>query len=88
MYTNYQRLRTELRYSGYDGAFTTFATPLVNHGDVVELINPLIPEQSGGYLVPKVVTRSGWGIGGRQDITIKQKIYDLGADGKQIPISN
>lgn len=71
------RLVKEYRYSGYDGEFTIFATPLVNHGDVVELINLEIPEQSGGYLVTKVVTRFGWDIGGRQDVTIKQKIYDL-----------
>lgn len=75
------RLVNELRYSGYDGAFTIFATPLVNHGDIVELINLEIPEQSGGYIVTKVVTRFGWAIGGRQDVTIKQKIYDLEDDG-------
>jgi len=77
----------EMKYSGYDGSFTTFATPVVKHGDVVELINKTIPEQNGGYLVTRVVTRFGWGIGGRQDIYIKQKIYDLDANGVQIPIN-
>ena len=85
------RVVDEYRYSGYDGDFTIFATPLVKHGDVVELINLEIPEQSGGYLVTKVVTRFGWSIGGRQDVTIKQKIYDLEDDGSgnfvQRPIS-
>jgi len=81
------RLKDELKYSGYDGSFTTFATPAVNHGDIVELINKEIPEQSGGYIVTRVVTRFGWSIGGRQDIYIKQKIYDLDTDGNQIPIS-
>tara|TARA_R100000541_G_scaffold15870_1_gene25370 strand:- start:79 stop:1131 length:1053 start_codon:yes stop_codon:yes gene_type:complete len=71
------RLAEEYRYSGYDGFFTIFATPLVNHGDIVELINRQIPEQSGGYIVIRVVTRCGWSIGGRQDVYIKQKIYDL-----------
>lgn len=71
------RLLKEYKYSGYDGYFTIFATPLVNHGDVVELINKRIPEQSGGYLVTKVVTYYGWNIGGRQDVYLKQKIYDL-----------
>jgi hypothetical protein len=71
------RLLKEYKYSGYDGYFTIFATPLVNHGDVVELINKRIPEQSGGYLVTKVVTRYGWDIGGKQDVYLKQKIYDL-----------
>jgi hypothetical protein len=78
----------EMKYSGYDGSFTIFATPVVNHGDVVELINKTIPEQNGGYLVTRVVTRFGWGIGGRQDVYIKQKIYDLDANGVQIPIEN
>jgi hypothetical protein len=77
----------ELKYSGYDGSFTTFATPAVKHGDTVELINKTIPEQSGGYLVTRVVTRFGWAIGGRQDIYIKQKIYDLDTEGNQIPIN-
>jgi len=82
------RLVDELKYSGYDGSFTIFATPAVKHGDVVELINKTIPEQNGGYLVTRVVTRFGWSIGGRQDIYIKQKIYDLDADGNQIPITS
>ena len=81
------RLKNEMKYSGYDGSFTTFATPAVNHGDVVRLINKEIPEQNGGYLVTRVVTRFGWGIGGRQDIYIKQKIYDLDTQGNQIPIT-
>lgn len=75
--TTAERLVKEWRYDGYDGYFTIFATPLVNHGDVIELVNTRIPEQSGGYLVSKVVTRYGWDIGGRQDVYIRQKIYDL-----------
>jgi len=77
----------ELKYSGYDGYFTIFATPAVNHGDVVRLINKTIPEQNGGYLVTRVVTRFGFSIGGRQDVYIKQKIYDLDSNGKEIPIN-
>jgi hypothetical protein len=53
----------------------------VNHGDVIELINETIPEQNGGYLVTRVVTRFGWSTGGRQDVYIKQKIYNLVEDG-------
>lgn len=75
------RLKGELKYSGYDGYFTIFASSNVQHGDVVELINDEIPEQSGGYLTTRVVTRAGWAIGGRQDVYIKQKIYDLIKDG-------
>lgn len=82
-----KRLVNELKYSGYEGNFTAFATPSVNHGDIVELINSEIPEQSGGYIVDRVVTRAGWGIGGRQDIYIKQKVYDLDSEGNQIEIT-
>lgn len=71
------RLKDELKYSGYEGNFTVFANKLVNHGDVVELVNRTIPEQSGAYLVTRVNTRFGWSTGGRQNIYIKQKIYDL-----------
>jgi len=82
-----KRLANELKYSGYEGNFTAFATPAVNHGDIIELINNEIPEQSGGYICDRVVTRAGWGIGGRQDIYIKQKIYDLDSEGNQVAIS-
>jgi len=82
-----KRLAKELKYSGYEGNFTAFATPAVNHGDIIELINSEIPEQSGGYICDRVVTRAGWGIGGRQDIYIKQKVYDLDSEGNQVKIS-
>lgn len=75
------RLKDELKYSGYEGSFTTFVDPLVNHGDIVELINRTIPEQSGAYLVTRVLTNFGFNVGGRQKIYIKQKIYDLVDDG-------
>ena len=71
------RLKDGLKYSGYEGHFLTFVSPLVNHGDIVELINKTIPEQSGGYLVTQVVTTFGYNTGGRQKIYIKQKAYDL-----------
>tara|TARA_R110000796_G_scaffold55294_2_gene128849 strand:- start:2921 stop:3946 length:1026 start_codon:yes stop_codon:yes gene_type:complete len=80
--TTADRLKDELKYSGYEGFFTIFASQNVKHGDVVELINDQIPEQSGGYLTPRVVSSAGWGIGGRQSVYVKQKIYDLVSDGK------
>lgn len=74
------RLKDQLKYSGYEGNFTTFVSPLVNHGDIVELVNRTIPEQSGAYLVTRVLTRFGYNTGGRQRIYIKQKVYDLVED--------
>ena len=69
----------QLKYSGYNGSFKTFLTPFVQHGDIVELVNEEIPEQSGAYIVYKNVTTFGVS-GGRQNITIKQKVYDLVKD--------
>jgi hypothetical protein len=69
-----------LKYSGFEGEFLTFVTPKVNHGDIVEIINPQIEEQSGGYTVQQIVTYCGMG-GGRQKINIKQKVYDLEKSG-------
>jgi len=72
---------SKLKYSGFEGDFETFLTPEVRHGDLVEIINPQIKEQSGAYIVSKVVTSAGSGIGGRQKISIKQKVYDLIKEG-------
>lgn len=66
----------QLKYSGYEGSFKTFLTPQVKHGDIVELINPQIEENSGGYICNKVVSMGGVK-GGRQQIYLKQKVYDL-----------
>ena len=78
--TTADRLKDDLKFSGYDGFFTMFSVPAVKHGDVVELINRTIPEQSGAYLVSKVLTTFGYNTGGRQKVYIKQKIYDLVED--------
>lgn len=67
---------SQLKYSGYEGAFQTFGDQFVEHGDIVEIINPQIPEQSGGYVCDKVSTSCGMS-GLRQNISIKQKVYNL-----------
>tara|TARA_R110002020_G_scaffold180781_1_gene375424 strand:+ start:576 stop:1595 length:1020 start_codon:yes stop_codon:yes gene_type:complete len=66
----------QLKYSGYEGDFLVFGDRFVNHGDIVEIVNPQIPEQSGAYICDKVVTECGMD-GVRQSISIKQKVYDL-----------
>lgn len=78
----------KLKYSGFEGSFETFLTPIVQHGDLVEIINPQFPEQSGGYLVDEVTINAGTGTGGRQKISIKQKVYDLNKQGDQYIIQN
>lgn len=62
----------EYKFDGFDGSFETFGHQFVEHGDIVELTNPKIPEQNGSYIVEKVVTTCGMG-GIRQSISIKQQ---------------
>ncbi len=48
-----QELR-KFYYTGFTGDFTTFGLPSVEHGDEVQLIDPVLPERDGGYLVKAV----------------------------------
>ena len=66
----------QLKYSGYEGSFEVFGGLPVNHGDIIEIVNPQIPEQSGGYICEKITTSCGMN-GLRQNIAIKQKLYNL-----------
>ncbi|HMG93952.1 MAG TPA: hypothetical protein VK589_28025 [Chryseolinea sp.] len=72
-----QDLATEalekLKYEGFRGSFTTFLQPYVKHGDAIRLVDPLIPDRNGIYLVRQVVTTFGME-GGRQEITLDRKI--------------
>lgn len=63
----------KLKYEGFRGSFTTFLQPMVKHGQAVKLIDPLIPDRSGVYLVRRVVRTAG-SSGGRQEITLDRKI--------------
>jgi hypothetical protein len=65
---------TKLTYEGFRGSFTTFLEPMVKHGQAIHILDRIIPDRSGTYLVRKVVTRYGMGIGGRQIITLDRKI--------------
>lgn len=64
---------SKLKYEGFRGSFTTFLQPMVRHGEAVKMIDPLIPDRNGVYLVRQVVTRFGMD-GGRQEITLDRKI--------------
>jgi hypothetical protein len=43
-----------LRYKGFRGAFSTFLSPVVSHGDEIEIIDPDNEEQNGVYLAEAV----------------------------------
>lgn len=57
------------KYTGFRGTFTTFLDPMVRHGEAVRLVDAIIPDRNGVYLVKQVVTTSGIN-GGRQIVTL------------------
>lgn len=63
----------KMKYEGFTGSFLTFLQPTVRHGDAINIVDPIIPDRNGTYLVRKVVTRFGMD-GGRQEITLDRKI--------------
>ena len=63
-------------YDGWRGKFTTFGLPLVKHGDIVQLIDEVIPERTGKFMVKGVQTNFGVG-GFRQEITLDLRVDTL-----------
>lgn len=68
-----------LKYEGFRGSFTTFCMPHVKHGDAVQLIDDILPERNGTYLVKEVRYSAGVG-GGRQIITLDIRVDGLAPD--------
>lgn len=70
-----KRLEAEaerLIYTGYRGSLTTFGAPFFQHGDLVNLFDPIYPDREGRYLVKRVRTTFGEG-GYRQELEIESK---------------
>jgi hypothetical protein len=64
-----------LTYEGSRGSFTTFGLPMVQHGDIVNLIDNVLPERNGRYMVKSVDT--SFGVNGfRQEIGLDIKVDD------------
>lgn len=57
-------------YDGFRGNFVTFDYPEVRHGDIIQLINPVFPDQNGKYMVKEVEIFGGADAGLRQRIHI------------------
>ncbi len=70
-------------YTGMRGKFTTFGLPFVKHGDYVDLVDPLLPERNGRYVVKGVEYEGGIN-GLRQTIELDYLIGRLDAAGKFI----
>lgn len=65
-----------LSFEGWRGSFETFGLPMVQHGDSVQLIDNVLPERNGRYMVKSVET--SFGVQGfRQKIGLDIKIDDF-----------
>lgn len=69
------------RYEGFQGKFLTFGEPYVNHGDLIDIINEVIPDQNGTYFV-KSVERSGGVNGYRQEIELDLRVDGVFSDAQ------
>lgn len=67
-------------YTGFKGKFTTFGMPYVKHGDNINIINDLLPEQNGRYKVKEVQYTGGIG-GLRQEITLHYLLFRIDKKG-------
>ena len=61
------------KYEGFVGEFTTFGEPVVNHGDMIELWDNILPERNGVYFVSSVARSTGVN-GYRQKIKLDIKV--------------
>jgi len=59
----------KIKYTGYNGAFTTFGEPFVRHGDIAKLTSTKLPERDGNYIISSVIRTFGMD-GYRQEISL------------------
>ena len=67
---------SKIKYTGFSGSFNAFLEPATFHGDVVNYNNSDIPEKNGVYLVKLVRTTIGTSNGGKQVITLENRLSD------------
>ena len=70
-------------YQGLKGKFTSFGMPYVKHGRKINIVDPVLPERSGLYMVRGVTYTGGTG-GLRQEIELDYLIYRIDAKGNEI----
>lgn len=68
-----------LYYEGFYGSFTAFGLPTVRHGDAVVLVDPVLPERNGTYLVKQVTKTMSADSGFKQEIMVDIRIDSLTA---------
>lgn len=47
------------KYTGWFGSFTTFGDEFIKHGDVIDMVDNVIKDRNGKFLVKKVTTKFG-----------------------------
>ena len=67
---------SKVKYNGFSGSFDAFLEPATFHGDVVNYKNIDIPEKDGTYLVKAVTTTISSDKGGKQTITLENRLSD------------
>jgi hypothetical protein len=70
-------------YTGFKGKFVTFGAPYVQGGDYINLIDPILPERNGRYIV-KSVKYTGGVNGLRQEIELDYLLFTIDSKGNQI----
>lgn len=63
-------------WEGFEGGFTTFLEPTIEHSDRIDYIDNRLPEKNGRYLIKTVVTSFGVD-GGRQTVELRNKVGDV-----------
>jgi hypothetical protein len=63
----------QLKFDGWHGKFKTFGEPIVQHGDIINLIDPINNEKSGKYYAERVEVLSDTKEAYKQEITIGLK---------------
>jgi hypothetical protein len=62
-----------ITYNGWRGEFTTFGLPLVKHGDIAHIIDEIIPERTGKFMIKSVKTEFGMN-GFRQKVSLDLRV--------------
>ena len=70
-------------YTGFKGKFVTFGIPFIQVGNYINILDPVLPERNGRYVV-KAVKYTGGVNGLRQEIELDFLVARLDANGNVI----
>jgi hypothetical protein len=78
--TNAQMRLNRVNVDGWVGKVTTFGLPYIKHGDSVTLVDSILPEREGTYMVKSVKTTMSISGGLRQEVELDMRIDELSQD--------